>query len=44
MLAKVMSRIPSQDVWVVQREGYDFVIGPISDLPLLFPGEASAAK
>jgi hypothetical protein len=36
-LQKVMSKLPSHGVSVEHRDGKDFVIGPVSQLPLLFP-------
>jgi hypothetical protein len=36
-LQKVMSILPRHGLTVVHRDGKDFVIGPVSQLPLLFP-------
>lgn len=33
----VEKRLPPKDLHTVHRNGHDFVFGPISDLPLLFP-------
>jgi hypothetical protein len=36
-LQKVMSKLPSHGLTVVDRDGKRFVVGPVSELPLLFP-------
>ncbi len=43
-LQKVMSKLPSHGVSVVHRDGKDFVIGPVSELPLLFPPTPPPAR
>jgi hypothetical protein len=43
-LQKVMSKLPSHSVSVVHRDGKDFVIGPVSELPLLFPPTPPPAR
>jgi hypothetical protein len=43
-LDKVMSKVPNKDVTMVHRDGRVFVIGPASELPLLFPETKPIAK
>ena len=43
-LKKAMSQLPGGSLRTVSAGGHDFVIGPVSDLPLLFPNMAAAAK
>jgi len=43
-LQKVMSKLPSLGLTVVHRDGKEFVIGPVSELPLLFPPTPPPAK
>jgi Protein O-mannosyl-transferase TMEM260-like len=40
----VKEPIPSKNLRTVHVGGYDFVTGPVSDLPLLFPQAAPAAR
>jgi Protein of unknown function (DUF2723) len=39
-LKKVKDPLPSQSLQTVHAGGYDFITGPVSDLPLLFPKAA----
>jgi hypothetical protein len=39
-LEKVESRLPSQTLKTIRVNGFEFVTGPVSDLPALFPEEA----
>lgn len=41
-LQNVMARLPSQSLSTVSAGGHEFITGPISDLPLLFPEAATA--
>ncbi len=43
-LNTVMSKLPRQDLKVMHAGGRDFVTGPVSDLPLLFPVSSAAIK
>jgi hypothetical protein len=43
-MKKVLSPFPSGHLRTVSEAGHDFVIGPISDLPLLFSSTASGQK
>lgn len=43
-LREAMGKLPSESLRTVSANGHDFVIGPISDLPLLFPRVAATAK
>lgn len=43
-LEKVKARLPSRDLKTVHLNGHDFITGPISDLPLLFPVGASPVR
>lgn len=43
-LKEAMSKLPSGSLRTVSVNGHDFVIGPVSDLPLLFSGVAAMAK
>lgn len=43
-LKTVMSKLPRQDLQVMHSGGRDFVMGPVSDLPLLFPVSSAAIK
>jgi hypothetical protein len=40
-LQKVKARLPRQSLHDVSAGGREFITGPISDLPLLFPDAAS---
>ncbi|HEY4046095.1 MAG TPA: hypothetical protein VGM27_04430 [Acidobacteriaceae bacterium] len=40
----VKEPIPSKNLRTVHAGGYDFVTGPVSDLPLLFPQAAPNAR
>ncbi len=42
-LKKTTNQLPAEHLRTVSAGGHDFVIGPISDLPLLFPRTASAS-
>jgi hypothetical protein len=39
-MARVTDKLPSKDLKTLRSQGRDFVTGPISDLPLLFPHAA----
>ncbi len=41
-LQEVTARLPSRDLSRVTMDGHDYLTGPISDLPLLFPNAAKA--
>jgi hypothetical protein len=41
-LQEVTARLPSQDLNRVTMDGHDYITGPISDLPKLFPNAAKA--
>jgi hypothetical protein len=41
-LQEVTARLPSQDLSRITVDGHEYVTGPISDLPLLFPNAAKA--
>jgi MFS family permease len=43
-LEKVMSKLPSHGLTVVHRDGKGFLIGPVSELPLLFPPTPAPAR
>jgi hypothetical protein len=40
-LQKVLALLPTRDLRTLFVEGHEFITGPITDLPLLFPGVAS---
>lgn len=41
-LQKALDRLPNENLHTVSVGGHEFIIGPISDLPLLFPPAESA--
>jgi hypothetical protein len=43
-LQKVTAKLPSDSLSTVRVAGHDFVSGPISELPLLFPAAALPPK
>jgi hypothetical protein len=43
-LEKVRARLPRQGLQTIRLNGHDFVTGPISDLPLLFPAGVPASR
>ncbi len=43
-LTNVTSKLPRQDLRIIHGAGRDFITGPISDLPLLFPNAASGVQ
>jgi len=42
-MAMVRSRLPSADLRPIVRGGHEFIVGPVGDLPLLFPVSAGPA-
>lgn len=42
-VAGVLRRLPAQDLRLISRGGHEYVMGPIRDLPLLFPASAPEA-
>lgn len=41
---KVSGQLPRQDLTTIRLNGHDFVTGPASDLPLLFPGLTASPR